>query len=338
MGKDKRTFAGKGKAKAAGPQGPQPWVAGSESDRRTEYKAALNSQGKRRAFAPGYLHSFGELPPGVEVVSLETKSKVWTVRTGAGTDKDPTRDIPLSLMRLNVEQQEPAQLLKLVTTLGEAAQLQPYNARNGCGDVGGMLGLGQHVMVDQWCATTGKKRVDVFVAHKDEALHQAAIPAMVSFGELLQRAFPETAQGIQASRGGRAVPDCLGGLRGLSPTADISTNLGNSSHVDLDCSPCAAVWAERYPGTARGWYLVYPNVGKRGLAIQLSHGTVIAWDGRYLRHCSAVPACGERDGSPNMVWGFFLGNSAANAGAWEQWVQEEGLAAFHSKRAGGCQH
>ena len=83
----------------------------------------------------------------------------------------------------------------------------------------------------------------------------------------------------------------------VARTIDMSVNLGNSSHFDInDCSQGFAVWTEEIPGKARNWYFIMPNVyGTRadgtpffGLAVRLYHGVAISWDGRVLRHCTSV--------------------------------------------------
>jgi hypothetical protein len=66
---------------------------------------------------------------------------------------------------------------------------------------------------------------------------------------------------------------------------------------------------EDTPGTGANWFFLLPNVhGVRddsthfnGIAIKLRHGTVISWDGRVVKHCTAVPI----PGGNNHVYGTF---------------------------------
>ena len=85
-----------------------------------------------------------------------------------------------------------------------------------------------------------------------------------------------------------------------------SQNLVNSAHFDVnDNSISISTWTETNPGMAKGWYFVLPNVtfdGKNGIAIQLSHGTTIKWDGREIWHCTAM----EEGGENNNVFGTFF--------------------------------
>ena len=86
--------------------------------------------------------------------------------------------------------------------------------------------------------------------------------------------------------------------------------LGNAAHDDVhDASQGFSVWMEDIPGTATNWYFLMPNVHGvnndgthyNGIAIKLRHGTAISWDGRVVRHCTAVPC----PGVSNHVYGTF---------------------------------
>jgi hypothetical protein len=81
-------------------------------------------------------------------------------------------------------------------------------------------------------------------------------------------------------------------------TVDMSINLGNSSHYDVnDASQGYSVWTEEVLGLGKNWYFVIPSVcGLRpgtktkfsGMAVKLGHGVAISWDGRVIRHCTSV--------------------------------------------------
>jgi hypothetical protein len=66
-------------------------------------------------------------------------------------------------------------------------------------------------------------------------------------------------------------------------------------------------WTETIPGNAQRWYFVLPNVfGKRldgttyeGVAVELTHGVSVSWDGRWIKHCSFFS---EKNKSPGNVW------------------------------------
>jgi hypothetical protein len=83
-------------------------------------------------------------------------------------------------------------------------------------------------------------------------------------------------------------------------TIDVSVDLGNSSHFDVnDASQAFSVWLEESVGHGENWYFVLPNVhgvrleqGKQiefqGMAVKLGHGVAISWDGWKIRHCTSV--------------------------------------------------
>ncbi|KAI2491237.1 hypothetical protein MHU86_23343 [Fragilaria crotonensis] len=85
--------------------------------------------------------------------------------------------------------------------------------------------------------------------------------------------------------------------RRVGYTIDMSVDLANSSHLDVhDASQGFSVWSEEFPGRATNWFFVLPNLhGQRpdrttfrGVAVKLSHGIAISWDGRVVRHCTSV--------------------------------------------------
>jgi len=102
----------------------------------------------------------------------------------------------------------------------------------------------------------------------------------------------------------------LGGRHGVTSSGVISTDLGNESHFDvLDDGESVSVWAEVIPGTAKNWYLCFPNMeictqGKvyYGLRIKLCHGAIVNWDGRVMKHCTSVTDVGKG----NHVYGYFF--------------------------------
>ena len=69
---------------------------------------------------------------------------------------------------------------------------------------------------------------------------------------------------------------------------DASEDLGNAMHRDRDGAPSFAQWLarNRQVGGQAGWWLLFP---RHGLAIALTHGTWVRWDGRTQSHCTSVP-------------------------------------------------
>ena len=69
-------------------------------------------------------------------------------------------------------------------------------------------------------------------------------------------------------------------------TVDLSVDLGNASHFDLnDASQGFSAWTEEKPGCGSNWFFLLPNLcGKKrfgadynGIAKKHSHGTVMRW-------------------------------------------------------------
>ena len=98
-----------------------------------------------------------------------------------------------------------------------------------------------------------------------------------------------------------------------------TSNYGNECHLDMsdDCQGIT-MWTEKNAAPIRkrnknvgNWYFLFPDVivvvdGKRynGFAIPLQHGTVVTWDARLVRHCTAVPEIKSRDAE---VYGTYFG-------------------------------
>lgn len=81
----------------------------------------------------------------------------------------------------------------------------------------------------------------------------------------------------------------------LGSTYMFSINLINACHLDnRDKSKSIGLWTESTPGAAENWYFVLPYVSYRGscgVAIKLTHGMAISWDGRKIYHCTSFPTC-----------------------------------------------
>ncbi len=102
-----------------------------------------------------------------------------------------------------------------------------------------------------------------------------------------------------------------GGMCRVTHSMDLSINLANSSHYDVnDASQGFTIWTEDNPGTTEDWYFVLPNMkGKfpgtdrdyKGIAIKLSDGVLIGWDGRLIRHGTSM--AGSRVGN---IYGTFF--------------------------------
>jgi hypothetical protein len=100
----------------------------------------------------------------------------------------------------------------------------------------------------------------------------------------------------------------------------VSYNLCNSTHYDVgDASVGYSIWVELNPGEAKNWYFVLPNViiqymGKtyNGLALKLSHGTCIAWDGRVICHGSSDVEVEKNNGCFGWFWSADMRGAVSN--------------------------
>jgi hypothetical protein len=135
----------------------------------------------------------------------------------------------------------------------------------------------------------------------DEALLRGMVVALARIGRC---AFPQVYAVIRDTEGNFGVEPVVpmegeGGHR-VGYTVDMSVDLGNASHYDFnDGSQDFSLWGEDFPGGGTNWFLVMPNIhGVRprgnqwipfaGLAILITDGVSISWDGRNIRHCTSI--------------------------------------------------
>ena len=98
----------------------------------------------------------------------------------------------------------------------------------------------------------------------------------------------------------------------------VSKNYGNEAHVDpRDSCQAITIWHEKKPPkegtTFKNWYFLFPDLEVEvergqwhtGVAIPLVEGTVITWDARMIRHCTAHS---ERTTEESEAWGTYFGN------------------------------
>ena len=176
-------------------------------------------------------------------------------------------------------------------------------ARANTGDYGTMHAIGTHVHLDGVTTSAYKANEEV-----DQDLLRGMVVSLAAIGRC---AFPQVYAVIRDTEGNcgiQPVPPMDGeGGRRVGYTVDVSVNLGNTSHHDFnDASQGYSLWGEEIPGKGTNWYLVMPNIhGRRpganltwvpfaGLAILITNGVSISWDGRNIRHCTSVS---EPDGT-----------------------------------------
>jgi hypothetical protein len=176
-------------------------------------------------------------------------------------------------------------------------------ARSTCGDLGSMHPIGTRVLHNKTEGTyvSSSGSVGLLGALRD---------SVVASAMLAQRSIPgvlRVIQDLETDSGVEYIPEMSGGtgdgeqrvgMHRISTTMDLSVNLANASHYDVnDASQGFSIWTEDKPGTTANWYFVLPNVyghilggneTYNGLAIKLTHGVLISWDGRVIRHCTSM--------------------------------------------------
>ncbi|KAI2497925.1 hypothetical protein MHU86_16581 [Fragilaria crotonensis] len=177
--------------------------------------------------------------------------------------------------------------------------------RGNHGDHGSMHPVGTRIMKDR----TGPWRTRYVTSSSPR--EQPALAACVrAAAQLASTSVPAVLRVMQDMEDDADLKPS-GGMAGdgtfarVAHTMDVSVDLSNASHYDVnDASSSFAIWTEDSPGTTNNWYLVLPNVfGKKtrtgrtynGVAIKLTHGTLISWDGRLIRHATSImdrkPGC-----------------------------------------------
>ena len=205
-----------------------------------------------------------------------------------------------------------------ITKHNKALQLAKRKgaARSSAGDYGFMHAIGTHVHLED--VTTSAYKAN-------EAMDEALLRGMVvSLAKIGRCAFPQVYAVIRDTEGNcglhPVVPMDGEGGRRVGYTVDVSVDLGNSSHYNFnDGSQGYSLWGEEIPGKGTNWYLVMPNIhGRRpgdnltwipfaGLAILITNGVSISWDGRDIRLCTSVS---EPDGP--LSKGLVIGLSVCN--------------------------
>ena len=201
------------------------------------------------------------------------------------------------------------------------------SARVGLGDEGSMYPAGSRIMKDN----VRRRR---YVTSAENAVQQKLLrQAVIASARLAAVTVPGVLRIIQDGEDDGGIPPPKGGMNGdgdhcrISHSMDISVDLSNASHYDVnDASQGFSIWTEDVPGSTTDWYFVLPNVyGKRasdddhgnkkgdmyqGVAIRLTHGVLISWDGRVIRHCTSLM---KRERDCHVFGTFFAAKSSVVA-------------------------
>ncbi len=206
---------------------------------------------------------------------------------------------------------------KLLASLHKVARALPAQggSRNHLKDVGTMFAVGKRINYRKECVDYSLGKNNSCVANENPLSCKLGRSfAEVQYSEVLNNMkFTESACGISP-------PLEMGGSAGITSSMAISKNLGNATHMDVnDASVGFSIWHETHPGSAENWFFILPNVvvshedkTYQGIMVQLSHGVSISWDGRVLRHGTAVPKNVGKltDGKTNHVIGTYWGACA----------------------------
>jgi hypothetical protein len=168
-------------------------------------------------------------------------------------------------------------------------------ARAGKGNLGCMHPVGTHINTKgdmcQYVTSSGCEDLPIL---------RAAVTACSRLAGVAVPGVLRVAQDLEDDAGMQRLPgmDGCDHFGHVTHTLDLSVNLSSASHYDVnDASQGFSIWTEDEPGTTKNWYFVLPNlVGTfpdsdceyKGIAIKLSHGVLVSWDGRLIRHCTSV--------------------------------------------------
>lgn len=182
--------------------------------------------------------------------------------------------------------------------------------RSGCGDLGHMHAIGTRICLD-------KRRRTQYVTSSAACEQPVLARCVRASAQLAALTIPAVLRAMQDVEDDSAILP-RNGMAGdrrharVSHSMDVSVDLSNASHYDVnDASQGFSIWTEDKPGSTKDWYFVLPNVfGKKeengrtynGMAIRLTHGVLISWDGRLIRHCTSMMNRAER----SHVYGTFF--------------------------------
>ena len=235
---------------------------------------------------------------------------------------------------MDTHRSQPQTTVSLDNLVGNGLRLtcntKSAGVRSGMGDKGKMFAVGSH-------ANLKKRNI---VAFKDNMAAGKcylgnAVKAMSTLGEMVFPHVLRVVQDLERDTKLDALP-CMekvessrtpsgpSHLHRVGLSLDVSDKLCNASHYDVnDGSVGFAVWTESNPGSTHNWYFVLPNVfgssvrrvGEsaspfNGVAIKLTHGMAICWDGRLIRHCTSVMSFDRPRGQ--HAFGTFCSAKAKN--------------------------
>jgi hypothetical protein len=286
---------------------------------RDAFSRSTSAKRGCRHYVPGFLHKGGAIDPSVTFVIDPREYGELDLQVDATIPSNNKGES--AFHRISV-----VQIRYLLSVVGSGCDelLADINehcnmvrrhrgntgARAGNGDLGAMHPIGSNI-------TKTGENVPYVTSTSGEAVPVLwrAVRAVSKLASLCVPAVLRLIQDLENDSGMRPVPGMDGGVCRVTHSMDLSINLANSTHYDSnDGSHGLSIWTEEYPGTTEDWYFILPNMrGKfpgtdreyNGIAIKLSHGVLIGWDGRVIRHGTSM--VGSRLG--NIYGTFFAGKS-----------------------------
>jgi hypothetical protein len=184
--------------------------------------------------------------------------------------------------------------------------------------------------------TEGNNCVRKYCILNDSTVAKAVVDMVRGIKKFCGSFFRKDFADIKAHTEGCFHP-AMGGSSGVSNVMVTSQDLGNECHVDCnDASRSVIIWhcrnnlGDKKPGN---WYFLMPNVYlmdrnmrkmKKPLAIRIRHGTIISYDGRLLRHCTAIPAVPKGEAAQaTFMAASVKTNRAVKKVSHQEWLAKE---------------
>jgi hypothetical protein len=192
-------------------------------------------------------------------------------------------------------------LIMQLKNLALCCKSQSGNARSKSQDKGKMFAIGTRILQGNQTDYAVNKHFH----------HYPSVCSKLAL-EFAMENFPSTITNmIEIERNAGVYPsNLMGGYFGIVSTMDMSCNLGNASHYDRnDASQGFSIWVETKCNSASNWYFLMPNMilhhqnkQYNGVAVKLSDGVSISWDGRVIRHCTTVTNSGNNNSVHGIFW------------------------------------
>lgn len=295
------------------------WAHYSDTERRTVYSALvqLDTTNKKqcKCIVPYLLYKNMEYKNTVKYIdtgSMETGEMVVLKlfnNNNQGDKSSPSSSI-VKITKINLKEHSmlKERLAQAMITLNKKLTCR-HTIRKHDGQLGHMLALGE-----QSKRYDKEYPIDIY---KNTALlmQNGLLPLLVKeYTKMFETVLPFETSIIKmySKCYNEALPDEMGGSKGITKTMNVSRNLCNPAHFDAcDLGISISLWTELHEGNATNWQFILPSCYCKeqgsefdGIVVGLSHGAIISWDGK-IRHCSTV---GELTNN-NEVFGWQVTNN-----------------------------